>query len=404
MDGLPGGGAAEEDAGPDHRGHGEEQDGDAQAHVHLGGQGVGGHHRQDRAHDGDGQAEPEEAAQERQHHALREELGRDLTRRGAQGRPERHLALPCRAPGQEQVRHVGAGDQEHQADPGEQEPEGVDRVPGEEVVLQRLDADLPALLLVGEGVGDAFGNALHLRVRLCHRDAGFEPAHDQQPVEVVVDLVRSEGERQVHLLLDAVARPRPQHADHGVRLAVEPDRLAHDRGIGAPALLPEAVRQDDALVVADDAFLRDEIAPELELVAEVGDPTRSGGRREDLLGPLVADGEAHGATRPGVQALERRALRAPVDEVPGGDGVPAVRPRLRPDHDQLVGVVIRHGLEEGAVHHAEYRGVGSDPEPQGEHGDGGEAGVPGQEPETIPDVPNQCAHGHLAGRQTNAAR
>jgi len=57
------------------------------------------------------------------------------------------------------------------------------------------------------------------------------------------------------------------------------------------------------------ALLGQEIAPELQLEAEVPDPAGRDRSRLDLLGPIVAHGQADAACGPGVQALEDRAPR-----------------------------------------------------------------------------------------------
>ncbi len=63
----------------------------------------------------------EETAEGREDQALGEQLLDEPAATGAEGRPDRHLLLAAAGPGQQEVGHVGAGDEEHQAHAGEEE-------------------------------------------------------------------------------------------------------------------------------------------------------------------------------------------------------------------------------------------------------------------------------------------
>ena len=57
----------------------------------------------------------------------------------------------------------------------------------------------------------------------------LQPPHDQQPVEIVVDLFRLERERHIEARLHPIGLAGCQDADDGVRLRVDADLAAEDR-------------------------------------------------------------------------------------------------------------------------------------------------------------------------------
>ena len=61
-------------------------------------------------------ATPTHAADRRQHETLDQQLAHQLTARGAERQPDRDFLLPHEAARDQQVRDVGAGDQQHESD------------------------------------------------------------------------------------------------------------------------------------------------------------------------------------------------------------------------------------------------------------------------------------------------
>ena len=57
-----------------------------------------------------------DAAREGQHDAFREQVTHDASASGAQGDTNRDLAFPGRAPREQEIGHVDARDEEHEAD------------------------------------------------------------------------------------------------------------------------------------------------------------------------------------------------------------------------------------------------------------------------------------------------
>ena len=74
---------------------------------------------------GEGEPKPQDAARERQDEAFDETLARDAAPAGAQRGANRELVLTSFGADQQQIGHVGARDQEHQANRREQDPQHV---------------------------------------------------------------------------------------------------------------------------------------------------------------------------------------------------------------------------------------------------------------------------------------
>ena len=220
---------------------------------------------------------------------------------------------------------------------------------------------------------------------------GFHARHHQDEVEAVIDLLRLERERDIHLGLHAVCGAGSENADDGVLLSVHSDLLTDDGFVAAETVMPEAIAEDGFELFADLSFFGEKIAAEKNGLTEDVEELRSAGGRLDAL-RLRAGAEAQGAAGPCGDGLEGGVLALPVEEVTGGDAV-VVAVDLGPDHDDAVGLVVGKGSEERGVDDAEDGGVGADAEGESEDGDGGEAGVFEEETEAEDEVAPTVAHG-----------
>jgi len=164
------------------------------------------------------------------------------------GEADRDLLAARRGAGEEQVRDVGAGDQENQADDREEQRRGGDEAgPGvarERRFRHRHDVDVAALVVDREVALEPGRDRLQVRLRLADRGPRLEAAdaedRETPPFLVPVDL----GVRPHHLVhrhrhpelrLDADERTlegRRGDADDRERRAVDPDRAAERLGLG----------------------------------------------------------------------------------------------------------------------------------------------------------------------------
>ncbi len=387
---LPGGRASEEDARERAGREREREHRQVEPHVGLGRQRAVRHQEQDAFQDGRRERDAERPSDRRQHEALDEQLPHDLPARRAERRAQRELALTGGAARQQQVRDVGAGDEQHESDGAEQQPQRRLRRVAEEVVLERLDAGAPARVGFRKRLREVGRDGQHVRVGLLKSDAGLQPAHDEQPVKVVVHLLGLERQRQIQLALVLVGRPGRQDADDRVRLAVDANLAPDHVGIAAEALVPEAVGQHRHVVATDDAFFGPEVTTGGQPVADHREEPRGHGARLHLL-RMIRGREVRGPAAERVQVLKYGRLPLPLEERARGADVPVVLD-ARPDHDELIRLGIRQRREQRRVDHAEDGGVGGDAQREGQHGDGGEAGVPAQHPHAVSRI-SQHVHG-----------
>ena len=202
-------------------------------------------------------AESGHSAHERQQHVFRQQLSQKTRAIGAHGGANRHLLLANRRARQQQVGNVATGDQQHEADGAEQHVEGEAHV-ADDLVDQRNDADRQTAVrrIVGRILLlHSIRDSVHLGLRAFDGDAGLERREDVVVLAVALRL-RAGGQRQRKQQIDVLNPVHRRHdlfverevfrhhADHGEVVAVERERLADDRRIGAEASLPESVREN----------------------------------------------------------------------------------------------------------------------------------------------------------------
>jgi hypothetical protein len=191
----------------------------------------------------------------------------------------------------------------------------------------------------------------------------------------------------------ALSRPSAQHADDGVRPAVDAHRLADDTPVAPKARLPEPVAQYGHLIPADRAVLVQEVAAERKPMAAThhGQQPRRRDPCLDALGPVTAR-EVHAPQAPGVQVLEDGGPTSPFGEI-AGIGEQPVAADEREDRHQPLRLVVRERRQKDGVDDAEDRDVGRGPEGQRQDGDGRERGVLPEETEAKPCVPQEIGRG-----------
>ena len=127
---------------------------------------------------------PTSAAGRRKHEALGRQLTHETPSPRAERRAKRHLVLPRRRAREQQVRHVGAGDEQDEPDGAEERHERRLRVL-DDIVLERHDPDAHVGRLVhGVLLPELPGDAVHLGLRLLERHARLQPAEDGEEREV----------------------------------------------------------------------------------------------------------------------------------------------------------------------------------------------------------------------------
>ena len=102
---------------------------------------------------------------------------------GSGGGAQRQLLLTGRSGRQQQVRNIGAGDQQDEADRAEQKRERVGRA-AEERIVERHDLSVRATWFLTARFDHLSGNDRRLCLRRSERDAWLEPADRNHPARL----------------------------------------------------------------------------------------------------------------------------------------------------------------------------------------------------------------------------
>src|SRR5271170_6846471 len=175
-------------------------------------------------------------------------------------------------------------------------------------------------------------------------------------MEVVVELLGTEGDGRDHLSLAAIGHARSQHANYNVGFAVDQHGRAHDMAVAAQPL-PQFVHQNDFAVLAYLAFFGQEVPAHQKAIPEHFVETGRGASAINEFG-LIMGGDIEGAASPRAHVLEDRVLVSPVGEVSRRYSI-VIGLNLRGHHHQLVRMRIWQWREQGSVIHGEDRGIGA---------------------------------------------
>ncbi len=206
--------------------------------------------------------------QDREQHALDQELLDDAPARGPEREADRHLTLSRACAREEEIRDVRAGDQQHARDDGRQHQERRGQLPPEigPAVASLRDRDRAFQEVVPggrRGLRERRLSNLHLQLRgveglesgsgLFRRDARTQPRKDVEPARAAIRNAfrqRRQAARHHHrhedlrrlALVDAVeALLRDAHDRH--RQIADDERLADDGRIARKAALPVGMAQ-----------------------------------------------------------------------------------------------------------------------------------------------------------------
>ena len=348
---------------------------------------VAGTQRRDEADPLPRQEHAEHGARPGEHDALDQHLPDDAAAAAADRRPHRDLAPTLGRPDQQQVRDVGARDQQHEPDGTKEGEQGGPRV-AHDITVQPGHPDLQVLSLVERvDFAQARGDCVHLLLRLFQCDAVTQPRDDRQPGPVPREVGDVGGQhapgidvrrhRRVRRQIDPERRRQDTHHDRAP--AIQLDRAADHIRIAAESPLPQPVAQHhlarrqvgigvrellridrDRVILSKGPTVEWSDAEHLEQV-----PRRVAVR--DALGLAGAGQRAGDGHRPG-EALEPRGLGLVVPKI-GSRYERALdigRLQARPHERQLLGMIVRQRTKQNGVRHAEHRHVAADAERKGE--------------------------------------
>ena len=157
----------------------------------------------------------------------------------AQRQPYAHFAIASQRAHEQQIRHVGTGDQQNEQDCREQDLQQRPDPP-DGLLVQRRHRRAMSRIHGGILGGRHGGDAYHLRTRTVQPDARAQARHDLEIAAAVLSPQRSEH-------FDPPVRKgevRWQYADDLVVRAADGDSPADDARLSTKAALPETVTQD----------------------------------------------------------------------------------------------------------------------------------------------------------------
>ena len=316
------------------------------------------------------QQEAEKTAHRREHQRFDDELLEHAATTRAHGKSDGQLLATRESTRQEQIGDVRAGDEQDEGDRREQHDQRLADI-ADNQLLERNHGRAPAGVVLRILALETRGDDVELGARL--RDGGvrLEP-RDHLGVVIVPDRAFSvrvcERDQKIpgRQPPRRDGKPRRQHTNDGVALAVERERTAEDVRRSAELVLPEPVAHDD------------DPASTWQIFVGTKGPAECRARLNHLEEP--------GADRAGENRFRIAAVRArelpesinrhagepgrcalPVVEVRGRhrEGRQAWKRRLRrhmKETNEAIGLVVRQRPQQDGIDDAENGGVGADAE------------------------------------------
>jgi hypothetical protein len=221
---------------------------------------------------------------ERQDQPFEHRLAEEPRAAGPERETDRVFAAAFGATRHQQIRDVRARDQQQQQ--GSRLPDPDERSGAGIAHPLREREDLADAIAVGIGMVAALrlDDRRQFRAGLLERLAIAEPPIDTENLRTAIGplLVRQRGGRP-HFSAVGCVETRRSDAHDLIRLAVEPDLLADDRGIGCEAAAPQAVAKNDAVVLSGLSLALGEFAPHDWRHVEEREETRRDEEARDLL-------------------------------------------------------------------------------------------------------------------------
>jgi len=318
--------------------------------------------------------------------AFAEELAHNAAATGAEHDADRDFPVPRAGPGQQQVGHVHAGDQEQEGDGAQQHEQ--QRLHAAHLGLQQgLDSDARKCLCGRRVRRLPAVDPVHFLPGLRERNVRLEASQHQQGLPGgIARKVQHAGRVEIRAPVELVSVGHD--ADDGAATFVEADALADHGGPATELAQPQVVAEEHNVVLAGLVFPRLEIPPEGGSCLQDAEIGRRDALREDAPGLALA-GEIVGPVNPGGERGESPGLAGPREKIGRRGARLGAARRPQAQHHQLGRAGIVQRTQQHAVDHAEDGRGGADAEGQREDGDDGEAGMLAQHPQAETQVTAQ---------------
>ncbi len=206
----------------------------------------------------DGQGEAGQSSRRTEQQAFRQHHPQQPPALGPKRGAQAQLALASRAPRKQEIGHVDAGDQQHQAHrAGEDQQRRADLLHGQ--LVNRHHAHRPGGVALRHFRFELRGNRLHLVGGLLHRHTVAQPRHRMRRAAArrrAQPLQRPAVRHQEIGPLALDRESRRHHADDRARARVGGERHAQHVRPSAEPRLPEFVADHDDAVVALEVLVR----------------------------------------------------------------------------------------------------------------------------------------------------
>src|SRR5262245_45372820 len=183
------------------------------------------------------------SAEDRQQQAFGQQLPRQPEASRAQCRAHGEFLAPRLATRERQIGHVGAGDEQDEADRAQQQPERSANI-AHHFIQQRRDEDSHLVVLDRILAPQRGGDLIELRLRLFDGNALFQTPHHHQEVVATLSLIFRQARRRPDFVSGGKLKLRRRNPDDRMRFSVELDGFSDDRFLAAKAATPQTVADD----------------------------------------------------------------------------------------------------------------------------------------------------------------
>ncbi len=313
-----------------------------------------------------GEVNGNDAAGQGQQQGLEEQGAQQPGARGAEGGAHGELASSGDRAGEQEVRQVGAGDEQHEAGETDEHAENARAVVGCHGDVEGKGAPGGSGVdggIVGSETATEVGDeAVGLRAG---EGAGATPDEADPGGATVGRFLFGETEWPEEVERTQVApvvQGGGQHADDLVGFAVDANGAADDVAVAPEAILPESVTDDEDAVVAQDGFVGTEAAAELRFGAEGGKKIGGDAKAAGRVGGFAGFGEVHVRIGVGGNFAVAVHLGLQIEVVGRRDTAPGVLGNGAIDTVESIAVGIGRRAQQHLVGYAERRRVGTDAE------------------------------------------
>ena len=342
-----------------------------------------------------GDEEADGAAEQAEQHAFGQRLTDEPCAPGAKRCPDRHLAPASCGAREQEIGHVDARDEKHEADRAQQQEQAALQRAGQLFAKRHDPCAVPP---VGVGIlpRQLLSDAIHVCAGLFDRHPRFHPRVDRQfvirPVERLRQALERHGRPQLNLRIGKLEGLR-QHSDDFVWHAVQEDLAPHDVRIRAETALPQPVSENDDPMLTDLGLFSSEGSPERRLYAQHVEEGRGHGCRREA-GRLAGTGQIGRDRNHGGRRLEHGIHARPVHIIGGRDDVfhDALGRSLLPHDREAIGIRVGQRAEEDRIDRGEDRRVRTDTERHGQQCDERHSGLTGDESHRVPNILHERMH------------